>query len=69
MIEKLFVGAFQMHHRGMQSDRIMEIWKFQKCKNELLGILTKLYLKPIEELMGDDSEEGENAENPTWETV
>ena len=70
MIEKLFVGAFQMHHRGMQSDRIMEIWKYQKNKNDLLGILTKLYMKPIEELMDDGKEdEGEATENPTWETV
>ena len=70
MIEKLFVGAFQMHHRGMQTDKIMDIWKFQKGKDELLGILTKLYMKPIEELMDDEKgEDGETVENPTWETV
>ena len=70
MIEKLFVGAFQMHHRGMQTDKIMDIWKYQRGKDELLGILTKLYMKPIEELMDDEKgEDGETVENPTWETV
>lgn len=70
MIEKLFVGAFQMHHRGMQTDKIMQVWKYQKGKDELLGILTKLYMKPIEELMDDEKgEDGETVENPTWETV
>ena len=67
MIEKLFTGAFQMHHRGMLPERIMEIWKFQKAKDKLLGVLTQLYMKPLEDLMDEDKED-EN-ENPTWETL
>ena len=66
-VEELVVGAFQMHHKGMMRDRIMAIWKEQKGKEELLGILTKLYMKPLEELMAEP--EGDENEDPTWETV
>ena len=66
MIEDLFVGAFQMHHKGMMPEKIMDIWADQTKKDELLGILTKLYMKPLEDLMAEP--EGEE-ENPTWETV
>ena len=68
MIEDLFLGAFQMHHRGMTPDRAKEIWKQQTKKDELLGILTKLYMKPLEDLMAEPDGEDENAD-PTWETV
>lgn len=66
MIEKLFTGAFQMHHKGMMPERIMEIWAFQSKKDELLGLLTKLYMAPLEALMAEKNEENED---PTWETV
>ena len=68
MIEDLFVGAFQMHHKGMTTERIMQIWAQQTKKDELLGVLTKLYMKPLEDLMAEPEGEEEN-ENPTWETV
>ena len=68
MIDDLFLGAFQMHHKGITTERAKEIWKQQSKKDELLGILTKLYMKPLEELMAEpEGEEGN--ENPTWETV
>jgi len=67
MIEKLFTGAFQMHHKGMMPDKIMDIWAQQSRKDELLGILTKLYMAPLEALMAEKKED-ENAD-PTWETV
>jgi len=66
MIEKLFTGAFQMHHKGMMTERIMSIWDEQNKKDELLGILTKLYMKPLEDLMKDS---GNEDDTPTWETV
>ena len=68
MIEDLFVGAFQMHHKGMTPDKIMAIWAEQTKKDDLLGVLIKLYMKPLEDLMAEPEEEGENG-NPTWETV
>ena len=68
MIEDLFLGAFQMHHKGMMPEKVKEIWKQQTKKDELLGILTKLYMKPLEDLMAEPEGEEEN-ENPTWETV
>ena len=68
MIDDLFLGAFQMHHRNIMPERVKEIWKFQSRKDDLLGILTKLYMKPLEELMAEPEEDNEN-ENPTWETV
>ena len=66
MIEKLFTGAFQMHHKGMMPEKIMDIWAQQTKKDELLGIHTKLYMAPLEALMADDKDEDAD---PTWETV
>ena len=68
MIDDLFLGAFQMHHKGVMPEKVKEIWKQQTHKDDLLGILTKLYMKPLEDLMAEP--EGENEEEtPTWETV
>ena len=68
MIDDLFLGAFQMHHKGMTPERAKAIWAQQTKKDDLLGVLTKLYMKPLEELMAEPEAEGEN-ETPTWETV
>ena len=68
MIDDLFLGAFQMHHKGITPERAKAIWAQQTKKDDLLGVLTKLYMKPLEELMAEPEAEGEN-ETPTWETV
>lgn len=68
MIEELLTGAFQMHHKGVTPEKIMQIWGCQSKKDELLGILIKLYMKPLEDLMAEPDAEDENAD-PTWETV
>ena len=68
MIDELFTGAFQMHNKGVTQEKAREIWNAQSKKDELLGILIKLYMKPLEDLMGEDQAEDENAD-PTWETV
>ena len=70
MIEELLDGAFQMHAKengNPMHDKIMKIWNFQSKKDELLGVLIKLYMKPLEELM-KEPEQDENAD-PTWETL
>lgn len=69
MIDDLFLGAFQMHHKGITPERAKDIWKFQKKKDELLGILTKLYMKPLEDMMAEDESEDNGDETPTWETL
>ena len=68
MIDDLFLGAFQMHHKGMTPERAKVIWGQQTKKDELLAALTKLYMKPLEDLMANPDGEDENAD-PTWETV
>ena len=68
MIDDLFLGAFQMHHRNIMPEKVREIWKQQTKKDDLLGILTKLYMKPLEDLMAEPEGDEEN-ETPTWETV
>lgn len=67
MIEELFTGAFQMHHKNMNPERIMDIWKYQTKKDELLTALVKLYMKPLEDLMAEP--EGTEDADPTWETA
>ena len=66
MISELFQGAFRMHHKGMTPDRIREIWDAQRKKDDLLTALTKLYMKPLNDLMAEP--EGED-DSPTWETA
>ena len=71
MIEELFQGAFQMHAKengNPMPQKIKEIWKDQTRKDDLLGILTQLYMRPLQELMAEPEEADENAD-PTWETV
>ena len=68
MIDDLFLGAFQMHHKNINPDRAKEIWKYQNRKEELITVLIKLYMKPLEDVMAENTEEAEN-EDPTWETV
>lgn len=66
-IRTLFRGAFRMHHKGMLADRIDAIWDSQRGKDKLIAMLYRLYLKPLEDLMAEPDEQGD--ENPTWETV
>lgn len=68
MIDDLFFGAFLMHNKSMTPQKAKEIWQNQNHKDELLGILTKLYMRPLEDLMAEPEGEDENAD-PTWETV
>ena len=67
MIEDLFQGAFQKNHRNINPDRVREIWRQQKHKDQLLQALTQLYMKPLEELMEEPEEDGN--ETPMWKTV
>ena len=69
MVDELFTGAFQMHHKGMTPERIRDIWKFQNKKDELLALLIKLYMKPLEDLMADPDENKDENADPTWETI
>jgi len=68
MIDDLFLGALQMHHKGVSPERAREIWKYQKKKDDLLGALVKLYMKPLEDLMAEPEDKEDN-DDPTWETV
>lgn len=67
MIKQLFQGAFLVNHKGMTPDRIQEIWDAQTSKTELLTELTRLYMKPVNDLMDDP--EGKTDETPTWKSV
>ena len=69
MIRELFRGAFKAEpaSRFVSDQKIDEIWAAQTKKDELLTALTKLYMKPLEDLMAEPEDASE--ENPTWETV
>lgn len=70
MIEELFMGAFQMHHKGIPSERVKTIWLAQSKKDELLAMLIKLYMKPLEDLMAEpEKPEGVEETTPTWTTA
>ena len=68
LAEDLVTGAFQMHHKKMDWERIEPIFMAQNKRVELLKALSEMFMKPAEDLLGTDKEE-DNDENPTWETV
>ena len=68
VVDDLFLGAFQMHHKYITPDRAKEIWAAQTKKDELLAALVKIYMLPFEDLMKDPDGKDEAAD-PTWETA
>lgn len=64
VIEGLFYGAFQMHHKRIDRDEVRKIWAAQTGKEKLLTALVKAYQKPLEDLMAEP--EDADPENPTW---
>lgn len=67
MIQDLFRGAFQMHHKRMENGLIDKIWAAQKNKEELLAALVSMYAEPISTLM--DEPDGDEDETPTWKIL
>lgn len=67
MIDALFYGAFQMHHKRIDREFVRKIWDQQSNKEGLLTALVKLYQKPLEDLMAEP--EDADAENPTWKEI
>lgn len=65
LTEDLVTGAFQMHHKKMDWERIEPIWMAQNKRSDLLQALAAMFMKPANDLLGDDDED--NDENPTWE--
>lgn len=61
----LITGAFHMHHRGMEWDKIEKVWKAQSHRDELLKKLVELFYQPTIDLMGTEEQATED-ENPTW---
>ena len=68
VVDALFYGAFQMHHRKIDRDKVREIWAQQTHKSDLLTALVKLYQKPLDDLMAEPEDESDEA-NPTWKEV
>ena len=66
-VEELWVGAFQMHHKGIMPERAMKIWDAQTRKDDLLPALVQCYMVPFKELMKEP--EGAEDADPTWKTV
>ena len=67
MIDSLFYGALQMHHKRIDREKARSIWNDQGNKEGLLTALVKLYQKPLEDLMAEP--EDFDSENPTWKEV
>ena len=66
MVDSLFYGAFQMHHKRIDREVVRQIWREQRNKEGLVTALVKAYQKPLEDLMAEP--EGDS-ENPTWKEV
>jgi len=70
MVDRLFYGAFQMHHKKIDREFVRGIWAAQKDKEGLLSELVKLYKAPLDDLMAEpEGAEGEENPTPTWKVV
>ena len=65
MIDALFYGAFQMHHKRIDREFVRKLWDKQRNKEGLLTALVKAYQKPLEDLMAEPEGDADE-ENPTW---
>lgn len=61
----LIAGAFRMHHPWLKAEFCENIFMQQNNRGELLGILANMFSAPALDLMGEDTNEGEN-KNPTF---
>ena len=68
LAEGLVTGAFQMHHKKMDWQRIEPIFMAQNKRPELLKKLAEMFMEPAETLLGAGDED-DNDENPTWEVT
>ena len=71
-VDRLFYGAFQMHHKKIDREFVRKIWVAQRDKDGLVTALVKEYRKPLDELMAEpEGPEGTEEENPipTWNQV
>lgn len=64
-IDRLFYGAFQMHHKKIDHEFVRKIWNAQRGKEALVTALVSEYKKPLDELMDEPTGEEENP-TPTW---
>ena len=70
MVDRLFYGAFQMHHKKIDREKVRNIWSEQRDKEGLLAELVKLYKAPLDDLMAEpEGAEGEENPTPTWKVV
>ena len=67
MVDSLFYGALQMHHKRLDREQARKIWAVQSGKEGLLTALVKAYQKPLEDLMAEP--EDADPENPTWKEI
>lgn len=65
----LIQGAFRMHHPWLKWEQIEAVWTQQTNRGELLGYLANMFSAPALDLMGDGSEDEDNAKDPTFEVV
>ena len=66
-VKDLLIGAFRMHNKRFDWERIEPIWMAQNHRDELLKKLAEMYMEPTITLMGTDEEDKDA--NPTWEVV
>jgi len=64
----LFRGAFYMHHRSLNEDKIMSIYEGTKVKGKLTTILIEM-ISEVYNSMFDANENEEDEKNANWEIV
>ena len=69
-VDRLFYGAFQMHHKKIDHEFVRSIWAAQYDKDGLVAALVTEYRKPLDELMAEpEPVDGEKNPTPAWKAV
>jgi hypothetical protein len=64
MLPLLIEGAFYMHHRGLQPNKIDAIYDNIPDKEGFIEALAEMYAEPLEALL--DNPTGPKSKNATW---
>jgi hypothetical protein len=64
----LFYGAFIARNRGIKRKVVDEMFQHIEEKEDLMGILLKMFMDASKSLLATDTED-KNAKNATWEIV
>lgn len=66
MIPKFIFGAFRANHPSIKKDKVDEIYKTVKNREQFIRSLGEMYQETVETLTTDDDSEGNSEWKASW---